>query len=327
MIKRNLAILVMFVAFQSCKVGTSGTFKNERIDKETKKEISTLNNRLFKALTANDVATVKAMISDQLLEKAGEDIEKLVIAVNASLSAKDYKVLDEYNVKNSSTGISNTVLSGISENDYVVHYIALNKEMYVSLLLPNDSNNELLFTVIYGNYNGQWKINIIQVGPYSFDKKTAPEFYNLSKKSYDKANLVDAVNYATLAKQCLKPGADYFQYQKEKDIDTFYEKVLKEANTKFKLPLTVERITTKPKVFRIFPQVTGEGIFPAVLYLSTINVKDTAALKTENEKMKIEVSKLFPGIDQDKKAVLYRAFNELPDGKKEVRSFGFVDKR
>jgi hypothetical protein len=327
MIKKILVIVVLFLAFQSCKVGTSGTFINENIDQNTRTEISTLNTKLFKALNTNNVAEVKAMMSDQLLEKAGGDIEKLVTAVNASLSAKDYKVLDEYNVKNSSTGISNTVLSGISERDYVVHYIALNKEMYVSLLLPNDIKNELLLTVIYGNYDNQWKINILQVGQYSLDKKTAPDFYAMAKKSYDKVNLVDAVNYATLAKQCLKPGANYFQYQKEKDIDAFYEKVLKEVNTKFKLPLTVEGIATKPKVFRIFPQVMSEGIFPSVCYLSTIDIKDTVALKTENEKVKIEISKLFPGIDKDKKAVLYRAFNELPDGKKEVKSFGFVDKK
>jgi hypothetical protein len=327
MIKKTLGILAMFLVFQSCKMGTSGTFKNEKIDHDIRTQLGLLNNKLFKALINSDVVAVKAMMADELLEKAGGGMEKMVTAVSASLSAKDYKILDEYYVKNSATGIGNTVFSGLSDNDYIVHYLALNKEMYVSLLLPNDTKNELLITVVYGNYNNQWKINILQIGQYSLEKKTAPDFYTLAKKSYDKSYLVDAVNYATLAKQCLKPGGDHFQYQKEEEIDGFYDKVMKEVNTKFKLPLTLERIGTKPRIFRIFPQVMSEGIFPAVFYVSSVNLKDTIALKAENEKVKIEACKLFTGIEKDKKAVLYRAFSELPDGKKEIKNYGFVDKK
>ena len=70
-----------------------------------------------------------------------------------------------------------------------------------------------------------------------------------------------------------------------------------------------------------------EGFFPMVHYTTSINLKDTTALKIENEKVKNEIGQIFTGIDKDKKFVFYQAFNELPDGKKLVEHYGFIDKR
>ena len=43
--------------------------------------------------------------------------------------------------------------------------------------------------------------------------------------------------------------------------------------------------------------------------------------------VKKEVSRIFPGIDQDKKFVFYWAFNELPDGERIVEHYGYVDQK
>jgi hypothetical protein len=80
-------------------------------------------------------------------------------------------------------------------------------------------------------------------------------------------------------------------------------------------------------VFRNFPELANGGVFPMVYNFSDINLKDTTALKTENEKVKKEASRMFTGIDKDKKYVFYWAFNEMPDGKKLVEHYGFIDKR
>lgn len=328
MIKKTLLIILTVLTLQSCNLGTSGTWENDNIDKDKKEQIKVLNDKLFKAIISNDVAGVKSLMSDKLLEKGVSDLDKLINQISFSFKANSYRILDEYNVHNSTTGIGNTLPSGISgDNDYVINYQALNKEMYVSLLLPNGLDNELLITAIYGNYDNQWKLNILQFGQYSLFKKTAPDYYKLAKESYNKSYLIDAVNYAGLSRQCLRPANDFFQYQKEKEINEFYDKVMKEVNTKFTFPLTLDNIETKPKVFRIFPEMMNEGFFPMVYYLSDIDLKNTTALKIENEKVKKEVGRLFTGIDKDKKFVFYWAFKEIPDGKKLVEHYGFIDKR
>jgi len=328
MIQKIVLLILTVLTHQSCNTGTSGTWKNDNIDKDKKEQIKIINDKLFKAVVSNDVAAVKALMSDKLLEKGTNDLDKIINKASTSFNSKGYRILDEYNVHNLTAGISNTLPSGISgDNDYVINYQALNKEMYVSLLLPTGLDNELLITAIYGNYDNQWKINILHFGQYSLFKKTAPDYYKLAKESYDKSFLIDAVNYIGLSKQCLRPVNHFFQYQKEKDINELYDEIMKEVNTKFTFPMTLDNVDTKPKVFRIFQEMIDEGFFPMVYYLTDINLKDTKALKVENEKVKKEVNTIFTGIDKDKKFVFYRAFNEIPNGKKLVEHYGFIDKR
>jgi len=326
MLKKLLITLIIFISLQACNVGGSGIWKNENIDKAKRDEIHALNEKLFKSIINNDVAGVRSLMSGKLLEKGSIDLDQLIKRMSSSIEADNYRTLDEYNVKNSTTGIANTLPSGFSgDNDYVINYQALNKEMYVSLILCG-RDSEILTTAIYGKYDSEWKINILQFGQYSLFKKPAPEYYKLAKASYDKSHLIDAVNLISISKQCLNPANNFFHYQKEKEINEFHELVMKEVDSKYQLPLTLGNITTKPKVFRIFPEMISEGFFPMVYYQSQINLNDTSALKLENKQVKKEVSRLFTGIDQDKKFVFYWAFNTMPDGKTPVEHFGFIDK-
>lgn len=327
-ILRTLLILLTVLTIQSCKLGNSGIWKNDNIDKDTKEQIKVLNDKLFKAITTNNVNDIKLLMSEKLLEKGVSDLDKLIHQISNSFKADSYRILDEYNVHNSTTGIGNTIPSGLSgDKDYTIHYQALNKEMYVSLLIPNGLENEMLIMAIYGKYGNDWKINILQFGQYSLFSKIAPDYYKLAKESYDKSYLIDAVNNVGLAKLCLRPANQFFQYRKEKEINEFYDKIMKEVNSTYQFPLTLDNIESKPKVFRIFPEMIDEGFFPMVYYLTNINLEDTIALEKENVQVKKEVSRIFPGIDQDKKFVFYWAFNELPDGERIVEHYGYVDQK
>jgi len=136
MLKKLLITLIIFISFQACNVGGSGIWKNENIDKAKRDEIHALNEKLFKSIINNDVAAVRSLMSGKLLEKGSIDLDQLIKRMSSSIEADNYRTLDEYNVKNSTTGIANTLPSGFSgDNDYVIKYQALNKEMYVSLIL------------------------------------------------------------------------------------------------------------------------------------------------------------------------------------------------
>ena len=89
--------------------------------------------------------------------------------------------------------------------------------------------------------------------------------------------------------------------------------------------MTLSSIETKPQLFRIFPQVMKDGFFPMVYYRTDINLKDTISLKLENLKIRKVVDSIFTGIDKGKKFIFYWAFNEMPDGKKLIDRYGFVD--
>ncbi len=326
MIKKTLFLILGIIALQACNLHSSGTYMNDAIDKDKRAEIKLLDEQLLNAFADTNVKAVKALMSDILREKTDSILPRLVKNIGPALRSADYSLLDEFNVFNSKANVTNTLRSGKGVKTYTIRYLALNEEMYVSLLRSSKSDGELLVSIIYGNYGGKWKINILQFGEYSLFTKTAPEHYAVAKTCYEKGNLIDAVNHIDLVKRCLKPANEYFEYANEKEMMTFCDKVMKEVNTKYPLPMVLENIQSKPKLFRIFPLTSAEGFYPMVYYLSKITLKDTVALKAEYEKIKPEVERIFKGIEADKKFVFYRAFNEMPGADKVVDHYGFIDK-
>jgi hypothetical protein len=324
MIQKTLLFLSTCIVLIGCNIGTSGIWKNDNIEHEKKAQLKALNDKLFNAITNNDASNLKAMMSDAAIQSGG-DINNFTDQVSAALKTDSYKILDEYYVQSSTTGINNTIPGIAGDDSYVINHLVSNKEMFVSLLLPNGQGNEALILAIYGKYNNEWKLNILKIGQYTLFNKTATDYYKLAKSCYDKKYLVDAYTNINLSERLLRPANDIFIFQKEGEINVFNDKIKNELNKSFALPLTLDKISSKPKVFRIYPEMGDEGFCPMVQYLTSLNLKDTISLKTENEKIKKEVRTLFKGIDQDKKYIFFQAFNELPDGQKMVEHYGFID--
>jgi hypothetical protein len=319
--KSTLLILITII-LQSCSTGIGRTWENNHIDPTVKKQVKVLNDKLFKAIISDNMVDIKGLMSDSLLATNLTDFGKMVSSISSFTKVDSYNVLSEYySINSSNAGSTNTIPDSL----YILKYPTSNKETYISLLTTNLPKNDILITVIYGKYKDVWKINHIQFGFYAMRKKTAIDFYKLAKASYDKSYLIDAIDYISLARNCLYPAGAMFQYKADKDINAFYDKLLKEAYAKYTLPLTLENIKTKPKIIQIQPFETDEGFFPMVSYLSDINLQDTVALKTENDMVKKEVNKLFTGINQDKKYVYYGVFNEMPNPGRTVDHHEFKD--
>jgi len=320
-----ILLILATLGFQSCKVGTSGTWKDENIDQNLKNEIKTLDKKVLEAITTNNPTLLKSVMSEKLLEKSGNNIEKIIKKVNGIITNTEYDLLNQYYVKNSKTGIGNTVVSGIAgQDDYVIHYEALNEEMFISLIIPENRLDKLLITNIYGKYPDGWKLNILQFGQYIIDGKTATQHYAKAKKYYAKEYLVDAANSMFLSSQVANPANTFWKYQKEDEMKEFYNTMMSEIKSKYTFPLTIDIIKSKPQILNICPQRTQEGYFHMVEYLTKINLKDTTLTKLENDKIHRAIGQIFRGIDKDKKYLIYKAFSKMPDGKTQVPTYGFI---
>ena len=302
------------------------TLKNEHINKETKEQIRSLTDKLFDAILTNDIGIIQAMFATQVLETQGEEMEKLVARMHSSFQAQSYRMLDEYHVQNAATEAIYSVGPGIpGDNDYLIHYLPPHPETFVALLIPNGLDSDFLITAIYAKHDDQWKLDVLQFGQYGLFNKNAPRYYDTAKEYHDKGYLIDALNNMELNQLCLRPAGELWEYQKHQEMMEFYEKLKNEFNTKFPLPLTLDNIESKPQIFRIHAGILNDGFSPMVLYLTSIPLDNTAALEAENENVKVEVNRIFTGINVGKKYVFYRAYHELPDGEKEVDHYGFVD--
>lgn len=317
--------ILMTFGLQSCNIGTSGTWKDENIEQSVKNEIQTLDKKVMEAVTTNNPKLIKAIMSDKLLEISGNNIDQLIEQSSNLIKTTDFKILNQFHVKNSTTGIGNTVLSGINGlNDYIIHYQALNKEMFISLLIPQSGLDQFIVTNIYGKYPDGWKLNIIQFGQYKINGQTAPELFTKAQEKLDKGYLVDAANTIFLCSNAAHPAEKFWQYQKEDEMKSLQEKIMTSINAKYSFPLTLKEIDTKPQILTIYPIGMQEGYFPMIEYLTNIDLNDTVKTKSENEKIHNTIGQIFSGIDNDKKYIFYKAFSQMPNGKTPIPTYGFV---
>jgi hypothetical protein len=324
---KNLILLTILTVFglQGCNVGTVGTWKDENIEQSLKNEIETLDKKVMEAVTTNNVELLKSIMSEKLLEKGGDSLDQFIEQASTIITTTDYKVLNQFQTKNSTTGIGNTIISGVSElNDYVINYQALNKEMFVSLLIPESGLDEFIVTNIYGKYPDGWKLNIIQFGPYKVNGQTAPELYTKAKEEYERGYLVNAANNIFLSSKVANPANILWRYQKEDEMKALQEAIMKSVNETYSFPLTIEKVDSKPKILTIYPQGMKEGYFPMVEYLTNIDLEDTIATKAENDQIHDLIGQTFSGIDKGNRYIFYRAFGEMPNGKTPLPTYGFI---
>ena len=327
-IKTILISLSILILIQGCKLNSNQTFKNDNIPSKIKNEIANLDKQVIKAIKNNNPDLAKNIFSEKLMETVGKSkLDSIFEFTNEILKDKQFDYKDQLYIENTTMNVSNTIFSGLanSDYDYIVHYKALNKKMFISMLLPKDSKDAMLITLIYGLYGNDWKLNIFQFGQYSVDGKTAIDYYKIAKGDFENKNLIDAANNLFLGQQCLRPANQFLQYQKEKDFGDLQKQVMNEINIKYKFPIVVEQVATKPQIFNIHPQRVEEGHFPMIRYYSQIALKDTASLRKEKLEIQKVIGDIFKGIEQNKKYLFYWAFDEIPDGTIKYREhFGFV---
>lgn len=326
-LSKQLCFLLIFAAFSSCKPdGPAGTWKNGVIEPDTREELHQLNDQLFDLLKANKVQELKSMMSKELLE--GEPINRTVELISLGSKAGSYSILDEYYLKGKAQEPGSLIINAAAKGDdaYTLKYNqSTTQENYIAFLIPKNDADKWLITAIYGKYNYGWKLNKLDFGQYTLNGKSATELYKQAKEKYNKGYLIDAVNDMAGAVKCFRPSTQW-QYVKEDEMNQFYFKAVKLFNSKYPFPFTLSQVSTKPKIFRILTEKLQEGTFPMIYYLSSINPRDTVALKKENAAVKKVIGKVLPGIDKGKKYILYAAFSGLPSSKKKVQQFEMKDK-
>ncbi|MGI4022521.1 MAG: hypothetical protein ACRYFA_13530 [Janthinobacterium lividum] len=320
-----LSFLLLVSVLSACEQPEQpGAYKNEAIKASKREEFHKLNDQLLNLLKDNKVDDAENLMSKELLED--NTVKRTMELITNRTKQGSYRVLDEYYLvaKTDEPGslVINTDATGADA--YTLKYNqSSTKENYVAfLVVPKDAANKWLITAIYGKYNYGWKLNKFDIAQYAINGKNAPELYKLAKAKYAKGFWVDAANDMTLAVRCFHPSGQW-QYNHENEMNQFYYKTLQQASAKTNFPITISQVPTKPKIFRILTQDIPEGTFPMLYYVSSINIKDTVALKKENAAIKKVIGKVIPGVDQDKKYVLYAAFNSIPNKKNNAPEYDF----
>jgi len=300
-----------------------GVWKNGKIAAGKRSDFHELTDDALNWLKANNFKRMKFIMSKELNQD--RYTEQTIEHISNYLNDNKYALFDEYYIVNKYNDVDTVNSDNNNINHYMLQYHNPQREMYIAFFLPATAANKWMISLVYSKFDYGWKISELDVGPYTFNGKTGPELYKLAKDNYSKNYLIDAVNNTALANTCMAP-VDIWQYGAEDSLHTFYGQIINEANDKYKFPYTLNAISTKPRIIRVFNQTNKEGSFPMVHYLSSINLKDTDAIKNENEQIRKVIGNIMPGLDKDKKYVYYSAFNVKPRSDKEVDRFEMTDK-
>jgi hypothetical protein len=203
-------------------------------------------------------------------------------------------------------------------NSYNVIYNGTSREMYIAFFLPkNKLNDEWMFAAVFSKLNYGWKLTMLDFGMYTINGKTAPELRKMAEDEYARHYLVNAGNFIQLAHSIKRPVAIWV-YNQEDLIDSTYWRIAADATAKTKFPMVLNSVPTHPSIFKIFSGEFNNGYYTQVYYQTSINVKDTAAVRKENNEMMKALPALLPGIDKDSPWLLFTAFNKLPNVKESV---------
>jgi len=316
-------LLALLIVLQSCDPGKPGYWKNEQINAGKRADFHQLNEAVFKDLKANDPKHLQSMMSKEMIDDPSNN--RVIELISNRLNSNVYSLYDEYYVVNKWRSRDTIVNTSHAINSYNLHYHGAAREMYITYYLPKTGDNKFMITVIYSKYDYGWKLSKLDLEQYTVNGKTAPELFERAKKMEAKSYFSDAATTMVLAHDCLAPS-DIWQYPDDSLITGFYIKALQKANSQFKFPLIVSQVPTHPRIYRIANQSMDAGTYPMIYYLTSIKLKDTAAVKKENEAIKKVIGQVIPGIDKDKKYLLYGAFNERTTGLRTVDRYEVVDK-
>lgn len=309
---QKLSILCLCLLFLcNCGPGADRTLKNEDIPADVQAEIKSRNEQLLDALLQDNTAGVKALASDSLLAEWTPDTEANLHNLHRVVHAKTHRVLDAFLVQ-AGPGTGQTLKGASGEEAYSLDLIPLSRESYVSVLLLPDGAHEVLLRLVYGRYDDEWKLNSLNFAYYAFAGKNAIHFYTKARKAYEQGYLLNALNNVDLSAMLLNTDASapLIRFEKEKEILIFRDQMLAEMKATYKMPMELENIPTRPRIFRLSTDMFADDFYPSVSYRTSVATGDSLALRTEYEQLRRETKNIFRGIDKDNAYILFKAFNE-----------------
>ncbi len=328
-----LLALLLPIIISGCDVPTitshivkNRTAENYTIDEQMRSDINDLDIKLFSALKLQDYGQVSDMVTDELKKKFARKLrDTLMPRLAYLLRGRSYSNHEEFYVERVQAAAP-IRLSSAKDYPHTLTFNNGGQITYISSLILNGDNDDMLLTLVYVLINREWKINLMEIGQYKVGGRFPWQMYELARKYKERGDLMDALNAATIAAMCIRPCENHIIFSNDKEIRSYKDQLQKEVDSKLHFPMAVPGVGTHPQVVGIRYEYLPQGLYPAIIYQTSLNLDDTAATKRENERIHEKITDLFHGLTTNNEYILYLACNELPNGQNEVKNHRFVKK-
>jgi hypothetical protein len=322
----RILLFSFLLALQSCSIKTSGNWSNEDIDEDIKNIIHEKNDKLMKAMASNNTEGIRKLGSAEFLKASGKNLDSIFKVIHKVITKPKYKVLDEYYNNHAEAPNTDTLTS--EAHHYTLVTDNTHEESYVSLLLStNESGEEYMITAVYGLDGKEWKIDYIYFNIYSYHGKDYKAFYEMAKAAENKGFRIDALNYSSIAVNCLEPSGPKLTFDESDEIRSYNKLMLDFLLRQYKFPLPLKSISSAPEILGVSSQYDPEGFYPVVIYGSRISLGDSIALKKEYEQVRLLTPEIYKDLDFNKKKVYYKVYNALPDPEHITPFYVFIDEK
>ncbi|RYY35747.1 MAG: hypothetical protein EOP46_08945 [Sphingobacteriaceae bacterium] len=313
----------LFITLQSCTKTQPDYWHNNEIDVDMRNEFHENNHEVIKQLKAYNIRELENHLAKKMVNNVAtkREAERL----GNTLRTAEFVLLDEYYAINKYRDYDTITTRNKAVNNYYLRYEGFAKEMYIALFAPKTGDERSLITLIYAKFDYGWKLCDMDVAPYMFWGKTAPQLYELAKAQFQKGQLINAKLTTDLAITAAKPSK-IWEYSFNQEFRLLNSKLSYDANQQFTFPLVLNKVPTKPQVFAIYIKPFSQGTFPIIQYLTKIPLKDKEKIIEENNRVKVAIAELMPGINTNKKYLMYAAFNEMPKFDRSVDRYEITEK-
>jgi hypothetical protein len=307
-------VLALLIACMGLLSGcfASNSYQDGDIDPDIKAKIDNLNKEVVKAFENNNPKQLTALCSKPMIEKGIGALDTIMENAKGLLHQEQYKIRNQFYQRGQKN--ANVVLSTGKDHDhdYSIHYVSVNRKSFVTVGYFEDTAQTVALTTIYGNYDGEWKLNLMRVGVIKVLNMDAVDWYYKAKQLYEKGDYVDAYNKMNVCNAILQPAEDLWTYALGNEMTSLYNDLQSIVKNHYPLPMVADDLQSKPDIIAVSGKIFTDGFYPVVSYTSKLGFRDSASMARECDSLNAHIGELFQGLDHNNKMLVYRVYQQGP---------------
>lgn len=305
--------IIVFIAkngFTFTGYGCAIVDENDGINKETLDSIKNLDDQVLDNIKNNDLDKILE-IGTENFKQNSENSKELFGNISKYVKDKSLNYQGRYYCKIYKIGKYNFSIPTSKSGLFYVNLDAIGKEMFVSLIKTNSKSDDYMVALIYVKDKGEWKLNTLYCGAYSYDGMNAIDLYEKAKSLDSQGYKVPAAIYLDLYKDVLRP-APFLQYKRESEINDYSKQLTEYFKNNSHFPEKLQNFSNIKIYGFDVKYVDGAGVVPVIKYVTNTELSDKDAIEKEANDINSSVISQYPGMKENFNVFIYEAYSEQP---------------
>lgn len=316
-----LGIVVVAVVVLNGSFSTGVIKYDDEIDPALRAQMQERNLALLSALRDQEYDVVLGLFGPNTdreqtrnsLMKASDQLESLI-------GSAEFENFHDHHVSGlAGDGATNTVWSEHALSDepgsYFIYHNADTQNAYISLFTSEADQRELLYTIVWGEYEDGWKIQALDFAAFGWGGKRGPDW--LEEVEQIRQGSGDIAAYLTLeaVSGLFHPSPVFAWKDLESRVKLLSGEIAKSLAPKFGTATIVQELDSKPQIYGLDAVIAEDQpgqVIPVILYVTKYEISQVDLVEDEAHQMAPHMEKYFEGVSDLGDYLLFAAYEEAP---------------